>query len=76
MPDDRIYLNGIDGTTGDYLVEPIAPALIAKLASGEEQDRGDAGLLERVHGPSRKSFSAFPRMSTPNGWRAPAGRSS
>jgi hypothetical protein len=35
MPQELAYFNGIDGTTGDYLVPPMAPATLARIARGE-----------------------------------------
>src|SRR3954453_17485044 len=36
--DPRLYFNGIDGATGDYLVPPLSPHEVAALARGEPID--------------------------------------
>ena len=48
MSDDTgelVYANGIDATTGGYLLPPMAPAEIAELVRHED---GDADLLSAV----------------------------
>src|SRR3712207_1566963 len=35
---DLLVFNGIDGTTGDYLIPPMAPHTLARIALGERWD--------------------------------------
>jgi peptidase C25-like protein len=46
--DDRLYLNGIDGETGQYLVEPMELADAASMAKGIKGDNAVFSWLRRV----------------------------
>ena len=48
MSEGRIYLNGIDGATGNYLVPPMSPAEAVAAARGRPLDQGLAGWLGRL----------------------------
>ena len=58
MSDDRIYLNGIDGVTGQYLVPPLSAAEAVAAARDRPPEKGLAGWLERI---SRSAPTAVPR---------------
>lgn len=45
---DLIILNGIDGTTGDYLIAPLAQADAAKLAVKQPPDKNTAKTLGKI----------------------------
>ncbi len=47
MPDPKVYVNGIDATTGQYLLAPQTVAELAKNVTGEE-DRGILRWLQRI----------------------------
>lgn len=38
MAEEKIYFNGIDGSTGEYLFPPLSTEQLAKVATGEEFD--------------------------------------
>ncbi|MFH1009035.1 MAG: hypothetical protein V1800_16295 [Candidatus Latescibacterota bacterium] len=40
MPTDELYFNGINGATGEYLLPPMSPQDISKIAQGESLDKG------------------------------------
>jgi hypothetical protein len=40
MPTDQLYFNGINGATGEYLLPPMSPQDISKIAQGESLDKG------------------------------------
>src|SRR3954453_17684778 len=46
MPDDRIFINGIDGLTGEYLVHPRSPSEVATQAKLTPQDPSLARWLK------------------------------
>jgi len=39
MPTDELYFNGINGATGEYLLPPMSPQDISKIAQGESLDK-------------------------------------
>jgi hypothetical protein len=49
MSDNNLYFNGIDGTTGEYLLPPIPPEEIAKIAQGETIDPAHLRELQRKY---------------------------
>ena len=38
MTDELLYFNGIDGSTGEYLLPPMAAGDLAKVAAGDKMD--------------------------------------
>lgn len=48
MPEALLYPNGINGATGQYLLEPLTPSALASIARRERQDGGQATWLARV----------------------------
>ena len=80
MTEQQITLNGIDGTTGEYLVPPMTPEEVAALARGEDEDPAQAGLLKRVARALEEVFLGLPMDVSPTdvpraGWAVvfPAG---
>jgi hypothetical protein len=49
VPDDTFVFNGIDGATGEYLVPPLSPAELARLAQGEVIDPAHLAELKARH---------------------------
>ena len=47
MASRRLYFNGIDGETGQYLFPPTTPRELAAVARGESTDTGEVAQLER-----------------------------
>jgi hypothetical protein len=39
MPTEQLYFNGINGATGEYLLPPMSPQDISKIAQGESLDK-------------------------------------
>src|SRR4051794_30863854 len=39
MPDDLLYFNGIDGSTGDYLTPPLPLDALSRLAAKDELEK-------------------------------------
>jgi hypothetical protein len=63
MTDSRnesLYFNGIDGTTGRYLVPPVPRARIAELARREVVEPRRAGLLKRAARALKEVFFGLP----------------
>jgi hypothetical protein len=58
--DDLISLNGIDGTTGNYLVPPMPPTSAVALARGKPQDRERSSWLKRISDMLRRPFLGLP----------------
>lgn len=57
MNDDDIILNGINGATGEYLVEPITPAEAASIASGQPTEEATAKWLKgKASAAARKNL--------------------
>jgi hypothetical protein len=40
MPTNELYFNGINGATGEYLLPPMSPQDVSKIAQGESLDKG------------------------------------
>ncbi len=53
--DERIFVNGINASTGRYIEEPLTPAVVAELALGERPDR-DRDLEPREHAQAVLNF--------------------
>ncbi|HEX8743568.1 MAG TPA: hypothetical protein VF712_10570 [Thermoleophilaceae bacterium] len=65
MADERITFNGIDATTGEYLVPPATPEELAEAARGEREDPAQAGLLKRVARALEDVFLGLPMDVAP-----------
>ena len=46
MPDELLYFNGVNGATGEYLLEPQPPDVISKIAQGETLDQAQVKELK------------------------------
>jgi hypothetical protein len=60
MNNELIYLNGIDGVTGQYLIPPLTAAEATASARGKPQDRALAGWLGRIRDVLRRPFLGLP----------------
>jgi hypothetical protein len=61
MPEQHLYLNGINGVTGNYLVPPLRPADAAAFARGEPPPSKEvADWLKRMRAVVRRPFLALP----------------
>ncbi len=58
--DQLICINGIDGTTGNYLVQPMTPSEAVALARGKPQDSGVSGWLRRIWNTLQRPFMGLP----------------
>jgi hypothetical protein len=58
--DNRIYLNGVDGETGQYLVPPFEPAQAAALARDNPTGEGLSRWLKRVARAVRERYLGLP----------------
>jgi len=47
MDTEELYFNGIDGASGDYLLPPLTPEQLAKIAQGEEFDPIELSELQK-----------------------------
>ncbi|MFB8791316.1 MAG: hypothetical protein U7123_21405 [Potamolinea sp.] len=47
MDIEELYFNGIDGASGNYLLPPLTPEQLAKIAQGEEFDPTDLSELKK-----------------------------
>lgn len=73
MPIDRLVFNGINGASGEYLLPPMSPSDIARIAQGETADEGHLRELKawyqrvtRTHlGPKE---GVDPRDLAQSGW--------
>jgi hypothetical protein len=48
VPDDLIYVNGVSGITGEYLISPMQAASVAQFARSEARDEHRTGWLKQV----------------------------
>jgi hypothetical protein len=60
MHDDRVYVNGINGATGDYLVPPLALAQAAGLARGRPPESRLVAWLRGKVSALKHSFLGLP----------------
>lgn len=75
MPDERIYFNGIDATTGDYLQEPVSELELARRILGAQRNLAEERDLKwwneqyAIRDPNRKpARSVDPRNLASSGW--------
>jgi hypothetical protein len=61
MSDDRLYVNGINGATGQYLTQPVRRADVAAAVRAEPQpDPGLIQFLQKARQTLRQPFAALP----------------
>ena len=69
---ELVYANGIDATTGGYLMQPLPPAGIAELARHEESDADLVAALTKAAGASGEHlglpFDVDPLNLAQAGW--------
>jgi hypothetical protein len=58
--DERIYLNGIDAVTGQYMVDPMSSSEAVAMARGKPQDSAIAGWVKRVWETMQRPFMGLP----------------
>ncbi|WP_392533890.1 hypothetical protein [Nostoc sp. C117] len=58
----ELYFNGIDGTSGDYLLPPLTPEQVSKIAQGEEFDPTDIKELKAKDNQVKKLDGHFAPM--------------
>jgi hypothetical protein len=70
--DELVYANGIDATTGGYLLPPMPPAEIAELARGQEADADVLAAATKATGASSDHlglpFDVDPAVLAQAGW--------
>jgi len=71
--DDRIYLNGIDGVTGNYLVQPMSPAEAVAMARGKPDESGLKSWMKSIWEAMQRPFMGLPMDVDPtdvtrSGW--------
>lgn len=72
MPEDLLYFNGINGATGEYLLPPIPPKQISKIARGEEFDQLELIELKERWARAQESYAPMegvdPKNLAETGW--------
>jgi hypothetical protein len=75
MSDNNLYFNGINGSTGEYLLPPIPPEEIAKIAQGATIDPAHLRELQRKYRQDKGLDADFspiagidPRNLAETGW--------
>lgn len=58
--EEKLYVNGIDAVTGNYLVEPMAVAEAARLVRGEKRDKTTTSWLKRAWAAFSHAHLALP----------------
>jgi hypothetical protein len=59
-PEERIYLNGIDGVTGNYLIQPMSAAEAVAMARGQPEQSGLKGWMKRIWEAMQRPFMGLP----------------
>lgn len=75
MESDRLFFNGIDGASGDYLLPPMPPRDVAAIARGESLDRSHLVELQARHHRTTQGHygpreGIDPRDLAQSGWGA------
>jgi hypothetical protein len=65
MGGEQVFLNGIDGASGRYLVPPMSVAAAAARARGQTPDAAQAGRLRRARDILRRPSLALPLRTDP-----------
>ena len=72
IADELVYANGVDATTGGYLLPPMRPAEIAELAGHQEADADLLAALTKATGSSSDHlglpFDVDPANLAQAGW--------
>ena len=73
MTDDAFVFNGIDATSGRYLLPPLSPAVLSSMAQGQAQDERHAKELKwRHHAASERALApkegVDPKDLAQTGW--------
>ena len=63
--DERVFVNGVNGATGDYLLAPPSLRDISAVARGDPVDRDQLGELRWWYRRSAEATFAPARASTP-----------
>ena len=58
--EEPIYLNGIDGVTGNYLVQPMSAAEAVAMARGKSEDSGLKGWMKSIWEAMQRPFMGLP----------------
>ena len=58
--EERIYLNGIDGVTGNYLVQPMSAAEAVAMARGKPEDSGLKDWMKSIWEAMQRPFMGLP----------------
>lgn len=58
--EERIYLNGIDGVTGNYLVPPMSSAEVVAMARGKTEDNGLRAWMQGIWEAMQRPFMGLP----------------
>jgi len=58
--EERIYLNGIDGVTGNYLVQPMSAAEAVAMARGKPEDTGLKSWMKSIWEAMQRPFMGLP----------------
>jgi hypothetical protein len=51
-----LYVNGIDGATGAYLLPPLPPEIVARVATGERLEERDLAALRARHAAATATY--------------------
>lgn len=73
MPEDPIILNGLNGATGDYFTQPLAPADAALFATAQPQDPDALNILRNLNQQATQAhlglpFDRDPKRLSEAGW--------
>ena len=58
--DDKIYFNGVNGTTGKYLFEPVSTTELSKTITGQKEDQGIIKWLKYIRDRITNPFLGLP----------------
>jgi hypothetical protein len=73
MPEEPIYINGIDGSSGEYLLPPLDVEQAAQFAAGSQPDASTVNVLKSLWQQATQphlglSFSRDPLKLEESGW--------
>ncbi len=72
MTEELLYFNGINGATGEYLLPPLPPKQISKIARGEEFDQLELIELKERWARAQESYAPMegvdPKNLAETGW--------
>ena len=58
--ENRVYLNGIDGVTGNCLAPPMTAAEAVSWARGKPEDSEEKGFMKRIWEFMQRPFMGLP----------------